>query len=351
MLVTKQPLLRRFWYALAPVAALEKGPVGTTLLGENLVLWLGPDGKPSCLRNRCCHRTMKLSKGRIADGTIMCPYHGWAYDATGRCVRIPQAENSKRKTNFKIEDFRCVARHGVVWVALEEPLLPIPDLPEFDDPAFRLVPEFHEVWNAPGLRIMENSFDNAHFSYVHAASFGINEEPQPAALRIEDNAAGFDMYSDIPVKNPEIQKKNLGISEERTVRHVVKTWWIPFARKMRIRYPSGLIHIICTLTAPIDDRRSTVVQFALRNDSEEQVPAANVVAFDRQVTNEDKAILEECDWDVPLDLKDGGEFHMPSDRPGLLMRQRLSALLRERGEAEARTPSIVRAREPAPAIS
>ena len=339
MLVTKQPLLRRFWYALAPLEALKNGPVGTTLLGENLVLWLGPDGAPACLRDRCCHRTMKLSKGRVANGTIQCPYHGWTYDAAGQCIRIPQAEEPERKNNFKIDNFRCVARHGVVWVALEEPLQPIPELPEFDDPAFRLVPEFYEVWNAPGLRIMENSFDNAHFAYVHAASFGINEEPQPAALRIEDNAAGFDMHSDIPVKNPEIQKKNLGTSEERTVRHVVKTWWMPFARKMRIRYPSGLVHIICTLTAPIDDRRSTVVQFALRNDTEEQVPAANVVAFDRQVTNEDKAILEECDWDVPLDLKSGDEFHMASDRPGLLMRQRLRALLTQQGEAEMRRPA------------
>lgn len=343
MLVTRQGVLRRYWYALAPLDALKTGPLGTTLLGENLVLWLDGDGKPVCLRDRCCHRTMKLSRGKVDNGAIQCPYHGWAFDGTGRCVRIPQAHDPGRQTNFKVESFRCQARHGVVWVALDEPLLPIPDLPEFGTPGFRLVPEFFEVWNAPGLRIMENSFDNAHFSYVHAASFGINEEPHPASIRIDEGPGGFDMFSDVPVKNPELQKKNLGMNEERTVRHLIKTWWIPFSRKMHITYPNGLIHIICTLTAPIDDRRSTVIQFAIRNDSEADVPAADVVAFDRQVTIEDKAILEECEWDIPLDIASGEEFHMPSDKPGILMRRRLRELLHQHGEREARASDALTA--------
>ncbi len=334
MLVTKQPLLRRFWYALAPLEALESGPRAATLLGENLVLWLDADGEPVCLRDRCCHRSMKLSKGQAKEGIISCAYHGWSFDRTGRCVRIPQYP--ARKPNFKVEGFRCVARHGVAWVALEEPLFDIPALPEFDDPGFRLVPEFFETWNAAGLRIMENSFDNAHFSYVHAASFGINEEPQPADLHIEETPGGFNMYSDVPVKNPDIQKKNLGTDSDRTVRHLIKTWWMPFARKMHITYPNGLVHIICTLTAPIDDRASTVIQFALRNDSEADVAAASVVAFDRQVTNEDKAVLEECEWDIPLDTASGEEFHMPSDKPGIVMRRRLRELLMQHGETEAR---------------
>lgn len=334
MLVTKQPMLRRFWYALAPLEALKSGPLATTLLGESLVLWLDEEGQPVALRDRCCHRTMKLSKGRVCNGVISCAYHGWQFDKTGKCVRIPQYP--ERKANFKVESFRCTARHGVAWVALEEPLMPIPNLPEFDAPGFRVVPEFFETWDAAGLRIMENSFDNAHFSYVHAASFGINEEPEPADIRIDEFATGFDMFSDVPVKNPDMQKKNLGMSEERTVRHLIKTWWIPFSRKMHITYPNGLIHIICTLTAPLDDRRSTVIQFALRNDTEADVSAASVVAFDRQVTNEDKAVLAECEWDIPLDIASGEEFHMPSDKPGLIMRRRLREMLLQHGEAEAR---------------
>jgi hypothetical protein len=169
---------------------------------------------------------------------------------------------------------------------------------------------------------------------VHKESFGIVEEPEPVQPRLEPDPAGFVMYADVTVKNPDIQKGNLGIASDRTIRHYEKTWWMPFSRKMKVTYPNGLVHIIMTLTAPIDDRRSQVIQFLLRSDSEADAPAANLIEFDRQVTHEDRDILAACDWDVPLTLT--GELHMPTDRPGLEMRRLLAKLLADHGEAEVR---------------
>ena len=73
-----------------PLEHLADGPKPFTLLGENIVLWLDRDGNPAALQDRCCHRTAKLSKGFCEDGNIVCGYHGWTYDRTGKCVRIPQ---------------------------------------------------------------------------------------------------------------------------------------------------------------------------------------------------------------------------------------------------------------------
>ena len=334
MLVTKQKVLRRFWYPLIPSDRLAAEPVPFTLLETRLVLFRDAEGRASALIDRCCHRTARLSGGWVEEGNIVCPYHGWTFDGGGRCVRIPQRPGGDPGKGTAVEAFRCTERHGVVWVALEEPLTDIPDLPEYDDPAYRRVFEFYEVWDAPGLRIMENSFDNAHFAYVHRESFGIIEEPEPVPPRLESHPAGFVMYADVPVKNPDIQKGNLGIDGDRTVRQYEKTWWMPFSRKMKVTYPNGLIHIIMTLTAPIDDRRSQVIQFLLRSDSEADAPAANLVKFDRQVTHEDMTVLEACDHDVPLSMN--GELHMPTDRPGLEMRKRLAQLLAEHGEVEIR---------------
>jgi hypothetical protein len=47
-------------------------------------------------------------------------------------------------------------------------------------------------------------------------------------------------------------------------------------------------------------------------------------------------VLESTDADVPLDRASGEEFHMPSDKPGLVMRQRLGELLAAAGETEVR---------------
>jgi hypothetical protein len=116
------------------------------------------------------------------------------------------------------------------------------------------------------------------------------------------------------------------MDSDRTVRHMHARWWLPFARKLRITYPNGLIHSIVTIATPIDDRSSQICQWVYRNDSEADAPAAKVVAFDRQVTEEDKGILESTEWDVPLD-QTGIEMNMPSDRPGVTMRRQLQAAI------------------------
>lgn len=337
MLVTRQPLLRRFWYPVMPAARLAAAPLPFTLLGEDVVLWRDASGAAHCLQDRCCHRSARLSKGWVKGDRIVCGYHGWEYDGGGQCQRMPQLEGRDTMPGARTPAYQTVERYGYVWVTLSDgPLAAIPDLHEHDDPANRVIQQFYEVWECAGLRVMENSFDNAHFAFVHRKSFGDEGHPIPPKLELLDTPDGFRMLTDVPVRNPEIQKKNLRMDEEWTVRHMDASWYMPFARALRIRYPNGLFHMIVTVATPMDDRRSMVCQFVVRNDSEADAPAEGIIAFDRQVTEEDRDILESTNWDVPLETGSREEIHMRSDRPGVLMRQKLKALLDAHGEAEAR---------------
>jgi phenylpropionate dioxygenase-like ring-hydroxylating dioxygenase large terminal subunit len=178
---------------------------------------------------------------------------------------------------------------------------------------------------------MENSFDNAHFAFVHRASFGDQGHPEPAKLEIEEYDDGFLMITEVPVRNPEIQKKVLNMESDTTVRHMRGRWYMPFLRELRIRYPNGLSHSIVTAAVPIDDASCQVVQWVFRNDTEEQAKAADIIAFDRLVTDEDREILESTDHDVPLDQA-GIEMNMPSDRPGVLMRRMLLRMIAAEAE-------------------
>lgn len=333
MLVTDHPILARFWYPVMPMAMLTSGPRPFRLLGRDIVLWRDGEGAPVAMLDRCCHRTAKLSKGYTERGRLVCGYHGWEFDSTGRVVRVPQRAQPDAETRMGVERFHAAERYGHAWVALGEPLHPIPDFEESGASGFRQIDQFYEIWDCAGLRVMENSFDNAHFSFVHRASFGDQGHPQPAKLEIEPFNDGFLMTSQVPVKNPEIQKELLGMTESDTVRHMRARWYMPFLRKLRITYPNGLVHSIVTGATPIDDRRSQIVQFCFRNDTEADAPAEKVIAFDRQVTAEDKAILESTEWDVPLD-QTGRELNMPSDRPGVVMRSMLRDLLAAHGERE-----------------
>ncbi|HVA12100.1 MAG TPA: aromatic ring-hydroxylating dioxygenase subunit alpha [Stellaceae bacterium] len=336
MLATRQKVLRKFWCPVMALADLKDGPKPFTLLGEELVLWLAAPKTPVAMRDRCCHRSARLSRGSCDRGRLICGYHGWEFNSEGAVVRLPQNNATEdHATRMGVDAYRCAERYGYVWVALEEPLYDIPDFEEAHQPGFRQIDQFNETWNCAGLRLMENSFDNAHFSFVHRASFGDNGHPQPAKLEIESYDDGFLMVSDIPVINPEIQQKLLRIDSDRTVRHMRARWYMPFGRKLQITYPNGLVHSIVTYGTPIDDQSCQVVQFCFRSDTEAEAPAETVNAFDRKVTLEDKYILEATDGDVPLDQA-GFEYNMASDRPGIVMRQMLRALLERQGEAEAK---------------
>ncbi len=77
-----------------------------------------------------------------------------------------------------------------------------------------------------------------------------------------------------------------------------------------------------------------LVQWLYRNDTEEQVSTQALIDWDATITAEDRDILEATDPDVCIDTRRRVEFHMPSDRPGLVIRKQLLDLLQAHGEEE-----------------
>ena len=345
MLVTQQPVFRRFWYPVVLSESLKAGPQSFELLGEPLVLWLDGDGKPAAARDRCCHRTAKLSLGCVDQGRIQCPYHGWQFDATGACVHVPQLDADKAiPANYRVAAYRCTERYGYVWVCLEEPIADIPAIDETESSDYRLIHEFYEPWQTAGLRVMENELDLAHPTFVHTTTFGSEEHPVPDSLDIEDTDYGIRVRGLLGVVNPEQQQKNLKMDDGDTVRTLEMDWWMPFTIKLKIIYPNGLEHIVVNTMTPISDRVSQMVQFCVRNDTEADTPAQDVIAFDRAVTLEDKRILESTDYDVPLSPSQ--EEHMFTDRPGVMIRKKVAALLKQHGEVEQTRNTSAKSPEP-----
>ncbi|MBX3636387.1 MAG: aromatic ring-hydroxylating dioxygenase subunit alpha [Rubrivivax sp.] len=337
MLSTRQPVFRRFWHAVMPMSLLQQGsPQPFTLLGENIVLFLDAEGRPAALKDRCCHRTAKLSKGRCVNGALECGYHGWTYDGTGRVIRIPQYEPDRPiPADYRTPAYRCVERHGYAWVALEEPIAPIPEVPEFGAPGWRTIFQFYETWATSPVRVLENSFDNSHFSFVHRATFGVAAQPRPSRYELVEREGGFYAETVIAATNPPAFHRVSGSSEPITQRHMRNAYFLPFSRRLDIEYPSGVRHVIINAFTPIDDGHIQLCQWLFRNDTEADCPAQLLIDFDHEITREDKDILESTDPDALVDTRRRGvEYSMDSDRPGMLIRKQLMELLAAHGEKE-----------------
>jgi phenylpropionate dioxygenase-like ring-hydroxylating dioxygenase large terminal subunit len=334
MLQTRQHVLRRFWYATVSSEAASERPQPFTLLGQNIVVFIDDEGEPVALEDRCCHRTAKLSKGWLKDGHIVCGYHGWEYDCSGKLVNIPQFPAGQPLPDARVKRFHAKSRYGYVWVALDDPLSDIPDVPEDSDRGYRRIHQFYDRWNTAALRLMENSFDNAHFSFVHKGTFGDISQPAPEKYELNETDYGFEAETLIRIVNPPHALRITGTSEPYTTRHMRNKWFMPFCRRLDMEYPSGLRHIIINCATPVDDNSIQVVQLLYRNDKEEDCSTQELIDWDAAILVEDREALESTDPDAIVDMSRKIEMHMPSDRPGMIMRRRLMELLKSHGEVE-----------------
>ena len=153
-------------------------PYGTKLLDEPLVLWRTVDGVAHAMQDLCIHRGTALSLGWLADNCIVCPYHGWRYNADGACVLIPQSATNSIPTKARTVRYHCQECYGLIWVALAEPAYPLPEIPELEGGSdWKVVQTGPFTWQSDASRQLENFTDFGHFPWVHPGLLGDPERP------------------------------------------------------------------------------------------------------------------------------------------------------------------------------
>ncbi|MER6303816.1 Rieske 2Fe-2S domain-containing protein, partial [Kitasatospora sp. NPDC001539] len=159
------------WAALAFSAELRPGTVITRqLAGEDVVLYRLRDGRLRAVRPHCPHLGAHLGLAEVEGGDLVCPFHRFAFDADGRCVRTgygtpPPKASLARLPVCEVNDAVFVWRHHDG----REPDWEIPAWHVLDDQPLR-----HASFEMPGYAqdVMENSFDLGHFLTLHGWPHG-----------------------------------------------------------------------------------------------------------------------------------------------------------------------------------
>ncbi|MFC2046384.1 Rieske 2Fe-2S domain-containing protein [Chloroflexota bacterium] len=163
------------WYVLMVSKQVKDKPVGVTRMGEKLVFWRDGTGSVSCLRDKCPHRGVELSKGRVVDGHIQCPFHGFEYDTSGRAVHIPaHGRNAPVPQVLKAHSYPTYEAHGFVCVWWGDNPPEDVQLPRFFDDIDEgfTCATIHDLWNAHYSRAIENQLDVVHVPFVHYNTIG-----------------------------------------------------------------------------------------------------------------------------------------------------------------------------------
>ena len=102
-------LFRRYWIPFLlsdEVGEPDCAPVRVKLLSERLLAFRDSNGKLGLIDEFCAHRRVSLWFGRNEEGGIRCPYHGWKYDVSGKCMEIPsEPETSDFCTEISLTSY------------------------------------------------------------------------------------------------------------------------------------------------------------------------------------------------------------------------------------------------------
>ena len=129
-------LMRRYWQPAALVEELaEERPLAPVrLMGEDLVLFRADDGGLRLTARRCPHRGADLRFGRLEDGGIRCPFHGWLFDVEGNGASSSRRSRRAATSTAKVQACRPIPASSATAssFAYLGPGDPPPDFPDFD---------------------------------------------------------------------------------------------------------------------------------------------------------------------------------------------------------------------------
>jgi phenylpropionate dioxygenase-like ring-hydroxylating dioxygenase large terminal subunit len=319
------------WHVVAYAREVAPGKlVPTRLLGRDLVVWRDDEGEAHVWEDLCIHRGARLSKGWIADNTVACPYHGWRYDGSARCVLIPAAPGQSIPPKARAFPVRAHEQDGLIWATLGEPAHEPPCFPERETPGFRSFLAGPYIYRANGFRAVENFIDITHFPFVHAGLNGVAGDPDVIPdYEVRRSARGL-QSSEITVLQPVGDFRGVPVRAGYSysafrplVAYFSKRLDIADPARAALGSPEDRFTTLFTVQ-PVDEvnciaRVLFAINFAPHLTEADMLPRQDVVY------NQDRDIVEtQRPERIPTDLRD--EMHHRTDRLGVEYRRWLRDL-------------------------
>jgi phenylpropionate dioxygenase-like ring-hydroxylating dioxygenase large terminal subunit len=307
------------WHVVARSETIQTGKLTRAkLLDRDLVIWRNQDGQVLVWADRCPHRSIRLSGGRIVNDTVVCAYHGLVFNAAGQCITAPAHPDYTPPKQACVTTFLAQEQYGLVYACLGKPLSPIPAFPEWDNSDYRRCLSGPYPCQTSGLRAIENFLDVSHFPFVHPGTLGDVSETAVADYTVSIDATGVSLH-DVRVWQPDPDGQGQGefvIYNYRVLR--------PLTAYFRKAMPNGNCLTILFHVTPVTEEACVGWMWIAMNYAHD-MPDATVEAFQNHLIAEDFALLESHNPKrLPLDLQ--MEFHLPCDRGSLAYRKWLKQL-------------------------
>jgi len=277
------------WFVAARADRLHGKPLAVTVLDRPLVIARMADGTVCAFEDRCPHRQVPLSGGSIVAEGLRCPYHGWVFDAGGRCVKVPGLSADACLPAAGARPVTVQVVDGLVWVRLAAgDAAPPRMITELEAGSRRFLEQMR--WDANVVDAIENFLDPLHTHLIHPGLVrkdGVRRAMQVAASSTDE---GFM----IDYQGQEVQSGLLYRLFESPRSSERAHFAGAGAAQIEYRYQNGSVVRIILYFTP-ESATSTHV-FTSMHVEQRWAPAwalrCFVWPFLRKVAQQDKAILE-----------------------------------------------------------
>lgn len=289
----------RYWHPVLRSSDLGASAVcGAKLAGESIALFRNEDGQLGAVADECVHRRMKLSVGKVREGKLICPYHGWSYTREG-AGESPSAP----KMQACVTSYDCAEAFGAIWLKARGTVHKLPHL-QTDSGDF-VGPVFNRV-HAPLELVIDNFSEVEHTVEMHS-QFGFDPARASEAIaELEPADDSVTMRNRGPAKKPPLALRVAGrirtgdyFHSDYTIRFdpprssVTHRWTEPKSGHERlIKY--HIFHYF----VPEDEERTTIVSFGfltIRSPLLKFFPGPAKSLFRakiRETVDEDASLLE-----------------------------------------------------------
>ncbi len=313
-------LAQNCWYAIASSASLADQPIDVPFAGHDHVLFRDAQGRPRLYSDRCPHRGASLALGRMEDGCLRCPFHGWKFTADGVCVEVPADEPGARipPRSDLLGERPVTESRGFVWMwwgdAPPDPAL-LPELPVFPETEWHHVQgTFH--WDTHFSRVIESNLDNSHAYWVHKSTFASQDSPLsiPFGLHKDARMISATVSFELPVKGPLKLMRNLMGQSGPLCATTTFSLYYPNLNIVDTSIGDQLRFIFFNVSLPQNDTSTVARWIKFTKRKRFRLPGSDQqsIAISRTIFHEDHGVVRsQRPGPVPLDLSE--ERHVASD--------------------------------------
>ncbi|MCS5543363.1 MAG: Rieske (2Fe-2S) protein [SAR86 cluster bacterium] len=304
------------WFCLSWSKDLDVGQVSTIkFCNREIVLFRTEEGLPVAISPFCPHLGAHLGKGGKVEGeSIQCPFHGWCWDGSGKCTKVPYAENiPKAALKPVLGTYQVEETNGVIMCWYDEqdrsPYFDVPSFSEFNSPnkEWGKLHTFEYKIGTCLQEIAENDVDQAHFPTVHRSpSLPETDTKQEGIYRRTVAETLMD-----PSNNESVSKEYRDTYKDKFVTTFTRESWGLGTVLLRMNNlpPSGGQFVMLNVSSPVDLENSILRwQMRVTKDIEDEVGSAIIDGianglYDDIPIWENKRYKENpllCDGDGPI---------------------------------------------------